>query len=202
MLVLNPVRTKLVALRHPIPLPLRLSAVRAEPGRAVLRVSTVGMNPLLALCHTPFGLRPLRASLLMLGRAGVRALAIHLRLAALRRTVLRVMPVHAGLMARCAAVMLGADPRPLRLSRMLTRCALHMPLRTGLALHMRRSMASRVPLDGLPVRAAVAAMIRLGPVVPAAMIPMGPPAGRSCDRHRSHSCGEKQPGHHNFSFQR
>jgi hypothetical protein len=164
------------------------------------------MNPLLALCHTPFGLRPLRASLLMLGRAGVRALAVRLRLAALRRTVLRVMPVRAGLMARllahCAAVMLGADPRPLRLSRMLTRCALHMPLRTGLALHMRCSMTSRVPLDGLPLLAAVTAMIRLGLVVPAAMIPMGPRAGRSCDRHRSHSCGEKQPGHHNFSFQR
>lgn len=170
------------------------------------RVGAIGTNLLMPAAILGTGVA--RTGLFALRGADVRALPVRLSLPAFRRPVLRVMTVGAGLASRLHAfgipMMLDSRPGPLRLARMLRTLAgrpLRMVPRARLTLRMRLAIAARVPLSSLPVLAA-RAVVRLDMIVPAAMIAMGASAGRSCDRHRSHTCGEKQPGHHNFSFQR
>lgn len=213
MLMLKPVIAELLALRLPFFPVLRVSAVGTKLCHPVLRVNTV-RTILLAPGHAVFGMRPILASLLMLGGTDVRTLPIRMSLPAFRRPILCVVAVGADLLARLRAlgvpVIFDARPDTLRLPvvlRALAHRALHvalfmrlplnMALFTRLPLNMSRPVAAGVPLDGLPVFSA-AAVVRLGLMAPAAVVPMRPRAGRSCDRHRSDSRGEKQPGHHKY----
>jgi hypothetical protein len=203
MLMLKPVIAELLALRLPFFPVLRVSAVGTKLCHPVLRVNTV-RTILLAPGHAVFGMRPILASLLMLGGTDVRTLPIRMSLPAFRRPILCVVAVGADLLARLRAlgvpVIFDARPDTLRLPvvlRALAHRALNMALFTRLPLNMSRPVAAGVPLDGLPVFSA-AAVVRLGLMAPAAVVPMRPRAGRSCDRHRSDSRGEKQPGHHKY----
>lgn len=208
MLMLKPVSAELLALRLPAFPVLRVGAVGTKLRHPVLRVNAVRAI-LLAPGHSVFGMSPIRPHLLPLGGADLLTLSIRMSLPAFRRPILRMLAVGADLLARLRAfdipVLLDARPDALRLPvalRALAHRALHMALFARLPLHMRRPIAAGVPLDGLPVLAAAAAVVRLGLMAPAATVPVRPRAGRSCDRHRSDSCGEKQPGHHKISFQR
>lgn len=214
MLMLKPVIAELLALRLPLFPVLRVSAVGTKLCHPVLRVNIV-RTILLAPGHSVFGTRPILASLLMLGGAGLHTLSVRMSLPAFRRPILCVVAVGADLLARLRTlgvpVIFDACPDTLRLPVVLralahralrmalfTRLPLNMALFARLPLNMSRPVATGVPLDGLPVLGAVAAVVRLGLMAPAAVVPMRPRAGRSCDRHRSDSRGEKQPGHHKY----
>lgn len=204
MLMLKPVIAELLALRLPLFPVLRVSAVGTKLCHPILRVNAV-RTILLAPGHSVFGMRPILASLLMLGGTDLHTLSVRMSLPAFRRPILCVVAVGADLLARLRTlgvpVIFGTCPDTLRLPvvlRALAHRALNVALFTRLPLNMSRPVAAGVPLDGLPVSGAVAAVVRLGLMAPAAVVPMRPRAGRSCDRHRSDSRGEKQPGHHKY----
>jgi hypothetical protein len=207
VLILNPARPELLTLGAPVLPIVGVRAVGAQLCHAVLRADAV-RTILLALHDAPFGMRPNLASLLMLGGTDLRALSVRVDLPAFRHPVLCMMPVRTNLLARlrayCIPMVLDARPGPLRLAVVLgalTRRALRMALGARLPLDMRRPIAAGMPLGCMSVLSA-ATMVRLGLMALAVLVSMRPRAGRSCDRHRSDSCGEKQPGHHNISFQR